>query len=51
MSANTTGDLPNSDVSMPEPWQSWDSTVRYVIVQVSHVLPTAVLLWQTCLHH
>ena len=31
--SNTTGDQPDSAVTTSEPWRSWDTTARYVIVR------------------
>jgi hypothetical protein len=34
-----------------DPWQSWPSTVRYLLVQVAHAVPNLVLVWLAFVHH
>jgi hypothetical protein len=33
----------------PLPWQSWGSTVRYVVVRLAEAVPYVVLAWQAYL--
>jgi hypothetical protein len=33
--------------SVPQPWQSWDTTVRYLIIVLGLVLAIALLVWLT----
>jgi hypothetical protein len=35
----------------PEPWQTWGSTLRYLIYRLAQATPTALLLWETCIRH
>jgi hypothetical protein len=35
----------------PEPWQSWGSTVRYLIIRLGQAIPSAVLLWEAYIRH
>ena len=34
-----------------EPWQSWPSTVRYLLVQVAQAVPNLILVWLAFAHH
>jgi len=34
-----------------EPWESWGSTARYLIVRLVPVIPNAVLVWEAWLRH
>jgi hypothetical protein len=29
----------------PEPWQSWGTTVRYVVIRLALAVPAIVLVW------
>jgi hypothetical protein len=29
----------------PEPWQSWDTTARYLIIRLGLAIPGIVLVW------
>ncbi len=30
----------------PQPWQSWDTTVRCLILRLAQAAPSALLVWQ-----
>jgi hypothetical protein len=51
VSSELTGVQPDPRISVKEPWQSWGDTLRYVVVRLSQAIPTAVLVWQACIHH
>lgn len=34
-----------------EPWQTWGSTLRYLIYRLAQATPTVLLLWETCIRH
>jgi hypothetical protein len=34
-----------------KPWRSWGTTIRYVIVQLAHSVPTGLLVWLAYIHH
>ncbi len=51
MSTDTTRDQHRPHKPVLEPWQSWESTARYLIVRLSQVVPNAVLVWQAWLRH
>jgi hypothetical protein len=34
-----------------EPWQTWPTTVRYVLTRLVEILPTVMLVWQAHFHH
>ncbi len=33
------------NIITPEPWQSWGSTLRYMIVRLAQAISGALLLW------
>ena len=37
--------------STPEPWQSWGSTARYLIVRISQAVPSGLLVWLAYVRH
>jgi hypothetical protein len=41
----------NQREGSPLPWQSWGSTVRYLIVRIAQGLPSAVLVWLAYVRH
>ena len=34
-----------------EPWRSWASTVRYLMVRLAQAVPCGVLVWLAYMHH
>jgi hypothetical protein len=45
---DSTGLTANADSRNQEPWQSWQSTARYLIVRLAQLAPWA---WLAYLHH
>ena len=35
----------------PEPWQSWSSTARYLLVRLAQAVSNAVLVWLAYARH
>jgi hypothetical protein len=46
-----TGVQRKEDRGRSEQWQSWASTVRYLVVQVAQAVPNLVLIWLALAHH
>jgi hypothetical protein len=40
-----------SKADVTDPWQSWSSTSRYVIIQLAQALPTLAVIWQAFARH
>jgi hypothetical protein len=60
LTTNSTGDEPELSTgdeldelhtTKHEPWESWGTTARYVIVRLAQTMPTALLVWQAFVHH
>jgi hypothetical protein len=37
--------------SIQQPWQSWGSTARYLIVRLAQAVPTGLCVWLAYLRH
>ena len=35
----------------PEPWQSWSTTVRYLVIRLGVAIPGVVLVWLAVAGH
>ncbi len=40
----------NERPAAQEPWQSWGTTTRCLILRLAEVAPSVLLVWQTYLH-
>jgi hypothetical protein len=48
---NNTGTDPEEHSDGSEPWRSWPTTVRYLVVRLAQATPSGVLVWLAYLHH
>jgi hypothetical protein len=46
-----TEDRTDEHCTVRKPWQSWGTTIRYLITRVAQAVPTAMLVWLAHLHH
>jgi len=51
LSTESTDAQANGHGSAPKPWQSWGSTIRYLIVRMAQASPNAVLVWLAYARH
>jgi hypothetical protein len=46
----STGMHRKDDNDRSEPWRSWPSTVRYMVVKLAQAAPNGVLVWLAYVH-
>jgi hypothetical protein len=48
--SKSSGMQPSGHRSASKPWETWDSTMRYLIVRVAQTVPNAALVWLAYVH-
>jgi hypothetical protein len=51
MATNCTSTQADATSTDRPPWQSWGTTVRYMMIRLSHALPTVALAYLEYAHH
>ena len=49
--AKSTEVQPHEYRTTSEPWQSWGSAARYLVVRFAEAVPSGVLVWLAYVHH